>query len=1824
MEYLGQLTADDMQSPSGGGMQYLGMLAPPPVEGFTDPVGNKPGEPYVPPSASPVVPDPPQPEQPQRAEYKPWLQDWEQWEQTQIGELSTGTPHDMQNADALWSEFYASLPDGRRTDLRTYKLDDRQNQLLVDAQIAERNNAVKQSALDERLARMRESGMDPESYRMKERYERDMRNPSDRMLNFPVFRGLTQGAQTLASAPAELALRTFGEQDSADALARMRQDDANYSAYADQQQGKVASYVRQGADMLAKYLPAGVTGFGGVIAMVGTETQATKWHEGLQDGMSNAEAGGYAALHATKDMLLTYLGGKLANKLGGRTLEQALSGRGAGPLAEETFAQFAKRWAAGFAIEANVEEVPQYLFENAIDKFARTDYKPKSWEQVGRDVADIYAMTAIMQTAMGPLESRQDAVEFVNDPNPSRRTAERLGITEMLKSALDRRRVAKQAKPDVMAAASNKAAQETIDGLVAKYPELEQQFAGETGTPEYSSIREHTQAVLSSYLHGNGLSPGDAAGGTGDADIDAAMPTIIALHDIGKPDAIAAGDKGLQHEKTIPILQKVLRAEGHSEAVVDFATELIGNDIIGSVVKGQLSTADALLQLNNAAKKAGVSPQLLERAMNLFYKADAGSYAKLKDAIFTPEGEVADYNYRTYEETVHGVSRVPWTGEYRGADGGQGSGQADGSVVYRHSSARDFSQFDPNRDRHASNLAGPGAYLLPTGHEEVEAAYRQRAVEGVLRTVSKNLGEGVAKKVRAAAQKPGGLDPFIEQALAKQKSDPANAHRWGVVADALTALQQNSGGVTLNFEFAPQNTLDLGAWKSGGRRLSADEMSSLTAAAKSIDPNYTPPRTDRGVRFLRDMQSKLGHAKANQAIKAAGYDSIGFIHPGHQVWKTPSHPVVVALDHTAPKRVQSNARQAAQGTPNAPSPPNTPPQAAAPQQSTPNTPSPQDGGGQGVPPVPSSAAAGIAMPMPDIKIVAKKALHSAVKSYKKYFTSAAGNPDLVDNIIQEKKGFIRYHARKMKDLMGDMERAARKAYKVNPLKQPPASIAEDIQRALNDPKDALWKNAPLELAESMRRVRDHIDELSRFAAALPDIGPELTLTIEGNLGTYTTRTYRKFDEKGWRSQALGDKDIMDAFAAEVRRTSPKATDAEIRTLAEILLDAKTLDLSDVGGNGSSLVNVLKKRKDIPDAVRALYGERKDAFQNYERTVGAVAKLVGDRHAAASLRTAGLQGGIFWPDAASTPPGSDAVQFDSQTQGTPPLAALDGLVMNRDVRDAIVDAHKSAPMNKWYGAIVGVSGLAKAAKTVGSFQSGLRNFWGNVPMFVANGEWDIKAVARAAAAVQGGDTFGLRKGNREHQKYMQRMSRLGLLEDVSMAQLRDIAKSLTASVESYLGGVDPGNLIKRGMRKGSAWYQGMDSIFKIAQFESMRPRYAKAYPGMSENELDAYVAKIVRNTLPTYSNASKAARAISKFPLAGPFAIFSFEVLRTSANRARLTAQELRSDNPVLRRMGARKLAGQLVAYSGAYAVAEMTKMMFGVTDEEDEALHKLAPPWQRYTDWIYTGRQKDGVADYLDYGYMNPFGVFMDPINAASQGNFRDAAKQFAEPLVGEDLAGGAFLSIWRGRDDKGAPVYDEGLDEPQQLKQMLDFVYNRFEPGTLSSMRRISKGYNDETSSGGKKYDFWRELASFGTGVRLDEFSIEQSAKWRHGAFAKTINAAGRAVTKRFGSEETQTLDELAEVYRSADRVRRRAFKEWRGLMTDLEVLGIDDPLRSAAERGAGSAKLRRMVYAEQYEPYLPSNSTMRSWKQRLPDADERIALLGQLYEESLQQDQQ
>lgn len=842
--------------------------------------------------------------------------------------------------------------------------------------------------------------------------------------------------------------------------------------------------------------------------------------------------------------------------------------------------------------------------------------------------------------------------------------------------------------------------------------------------------------------------------------------------------------------------------------------------------------------------------------------------------------------------------------------------------------------------------------------------------------------------------------------------------------------------------------------------------------------------------------------------------------------------------------------------------------------------------------------------------------------FRRNFFSGGEQNEPTKNLVFRRDSIIRKHNAAVQQGIRDLTRAAKKANGIKWWSKIPDALSRQLNEALQDP--AVAAQLPTDVAVEVQKIRDHIDGLSSQIQALGGVGTDLFLTIEQNKGHYVTRSYRKFDDPdGWRKKAMADPQIMGDFAAEVRQSSPNATDQEVLTLAETLLRRNTMSSDDLQATGSrtqNYVNVLKQRKNLSDAVRALYGENKDVFVNYANTVGQMANLVANKGFVQNLRADWLAQGFFSLPGSQQPTHVQEVAYNQHPQ----LADLAGILMEPELASAINELYAMKGPGRVAQIFATASGAVKAGKTVGAFpRAYVRNLIGNLPITLANGNWfhlqSIADFGKAAKATVMDDL--LNQGTQASKDQLQRLKELGVVESFTLEELKDAAAHAATAAQTFIEGVSDSNPVKKTFNSAARLYQAMDTVSKIHNYHAELRTQQEAFPTMPLHEQEERAARIVRATNPTYSEASKAAKFWARYVPFGSFAMFSAEIMRTTGNRMRLAGEELRSGNSALMRQGAKRLIGQGVALAGTTALANALMQMFGTAPSEDKekAMRERLPPWQRNSALLVTSvDEKGNPIDYLDLDYNDPFGIFTKAATAIARGESDEAIDQIAEPFLSEDIFAGTIVSIIRGRDEFGRPIYSEGATPEEQNRQLIKFIAKKLEPGVVSSYKRISTAAKGGTTSSGLPLKLSNEIASNLGGMRKENFSRDVADYYRNREFDQKVKASQSLIRKQFFNKGTFDPEEVRRQYESAEATRRQTLKEWREYVDGSVALGEENPYGKVVRDVGQESSIIKMMYSKQYAPYRLRDSDFAQIL-KLPQGAERVKLFQELYQQGI-----
>ena len=419
----------------------------------------------------------------------------------------------------------------------------------------------------------------------------------------------------------------------------------------------------------------------------------------------------------------------------------------------------------------------------------------------------------------------------------------------------------------------------------------------------------------------------------------------------------------------------------------------------------------------------------------------------------------------------------------------------------------------------------------------------------------------------------------------------------------------------------------------------------------------------------------------------------------------------------------------------------------------------------------------------------------------------------------------------------------------------------------------------------------------------------------------------------------------------------------------------------IKGLGGRTSKILKNRKEVPQEIKALWGEVKDPMKNYANSYVKMANVISeykfleDISEMAILKKKAVRGVIPKSDMIKALP-DEAVGTDMFAQSAQKALGgasggvknpLQGLFIDPSWKKAIDDGMEvalgeNAVMRHW----MKVKATSQGMKTVFSIPTHGRNVMGNLFIMLANGTINPYYMAKGFGKSM--KRFTNLTSTQDLERFA-RYQELGIIDSsINAASLRAAAgDAFKKGHEGFVEGIVNKTRIGRGGKKIAEKtiqaYEAEDNLFKIANFENLMSSYRKAFPDMAEDALEKFTAQRTRDMMPNYNLVPKAIKSLRALPL-GNFVAFPAEIIRNSMNLAKYawkdisgtTAREMRAqgvtniNEGAIRAMGYKRLAGMTAAGVAGDAMVEQSKQIFGISDEEEEAVNSVVPEWEKGTN----------------------------------------------------------------------------------------------------------------------------------------------------------------------------------------------------------------------------------------------------------------------------------
>ena len=805
-----------------------------------------------------------------------------------------------------------------------------------------------------------------------------------------------------------------------------------------------------------------------------------------------------------------------------------------------------------------------------------------------------------------------------------------------------------------------------------------------------------------------------------------------------------------------------------------------------------------------------------------------------------------------------------------------------------------------------------------------------------------------------------------------------------------------------------------------------------------------------------------------------------------------------------------------------------------------------------------------------------------------------------------------------------------------------------------------WRDElPDEIAQIAEAMRIHIDSLSLKLVEVGAIKAESSReNILKNIGVYMNRSFEIFDNKNWKKevgdqvitaaqnhlrevyynslsgineldQQLKDDKITEsdynrrkkrilANKASVKKimdrdgvTEDEALTMHVEKVVDDILTRKDVDeyisfaQSVVGKKDLSS---LKRRKDIPPAIRALMGEYTDPGYNYAMSIFKIANLVENQKYLTKIRDAGLGVWLFEDEAGiKKREGYKQITFDGDASMNP----LDGLYAPEAVADAFNDKELSTIISgipvigTTYKNYLKLVGGVKYTKTILSLGTHGKNVIGNMYFMAQNGYLDPREYQQPFMVLA--KQFAGKELTAEQEAKMDEWIRAGIIgQGASIGEIKSIFEGEDSFEKALSKRIDKktDNMLSEG-KKARKWvgkkaqeaYQYEDDMFKIVAYEKEKLNYSKIlFDGKSYNQLDAsqksavndYVAEIIKNILPNYGRIGGFGKFLKAVPVAGTFISFQLEAYRTAYNTVGLAMQEIKGDIPgiseagkkLAQKRGAKRLASIVGFQAFKYGMIALLgiPLIPGDDDDEDglsERIRMLLPFWDTNSDIAIQDVKPNGNFTYVSVSASDPYGSIFKVVNATT--NYAKTGEGFSEifeeltgPFISDDILLNTLMNIKSNENDYGGKIVRNTDTLFEASEKIALQLYKTFEPGSLTSTRKIAQSENK-----------LNEVIGQFTGFKLHEIKSLEQAGFKFREIQNEAQESKKAYNSvKYNIDDYETQEEINKVIRASKKAMDKDYKEAVKLYQALISLGVSKrDIRAKMDDAGISSTMRSQI---------------------------------------------
>ena len=865
---------------------------------------------------------------------------------------------------------------------------------------------------------------------------------------------------------------------------------------------------------------------------------------------------------------------------------------------------------------------------------------------------------------------------------------------------------------------------------------------------------------------------------------------------------------------------------------------------------------------------------------------------------------------------------------------------------------------------------------------------------------------------------------------------------------------------------------------------------------------------------------------------------------------------------------------------------------------------------------------------------AGKVLGAAKDFGKKWLTSKGRlkytdpHTGKVTDLAERKVGMVgsmNAELRQLENMTAKLRRAVKAEYR------PPVEESTELMRLASDKRISEPENFNQQMNAYLmdgfepgmnvlpKRVTSVLDEMIENRKRLSKevqglVTGKLKETIGQNMEVYLHRSYEIYDNPKWGKKVRKDQNVPDSvwnrtkqFLADQRglelikeaRKEGYKNDGEIENFVDqklvgemeaMLESVGSREIFEVLATGGRVLDVVKARKPISPQIREFWGEYKDPYVNYARTISKMSQFIETTKFYKEVRDVGL-GKFLW----ESPIPSHATKIE----GGQKFAPINDLFTTKEMAQALttleeLPAIKGADFaSKAMRGIIGASGAVNISKTVLSHQTQVRNVSGGGIMLAFSGRFNPKELKNATATVA---ADLLKRDNPAQLEKIKDYARLGLLDEAVVTGelsgvLKDISKGDLSITNPRLDAV-----AKLG-KPAFDVYQGVDNVMRIAAFEGDLAKYAKALKTSPKDPaLRKKVAQNVTMTYPTYSRVPLAIKGMRRIPVAGNFISFPAEIVRTGLNTFKLAKEEM--STPGLREIGAKRFGSMAATTIAILSLPRIYNHLNDVSSDELKALRRFIPDWSANGN-IASTNHGEGKWDYVDLDYTDPYSYLKKPLMAAMRAggepdiHYWEAFAEIVRPFSDERILMSKMLDLSLNQTGNRF-IWNETDSWDEKATKALAHLGDAFTPGSINSFNKLHKAATGQKGNYDREYDLSDEVVAQFLGLRTSKIDVARSLEiFKLRDFNKEVRSLSGGFTNEIRKKQL-TDDEQVDLYYNTNQKR---FKAWQSMYRDIEAaktLGLSEAKIVQAMKKSGVGKTDRTALRNgKFIPYWPDTST-------------------------------